>query len=149
MVTIYTSPSCTSCRKAKRWLKEYGIEYKEKNIANTILTKKDIYSMLVNAENGFEDIISTRSKYVKETGCNFDEMTTSDLVDLIIEEPSILRRPIIIDNDKMQVGYNDEDIRTFIPLDLREMLLADNDGSNCNETECMYIKTLKEKVLKH
>ena len=32
MVTLYTSPSCTSCRKAKAWLEEHDIPYKERNI---------------------------------------------------------------------------------------------------------------------
>ena len=32
MVTLYTSPSCTSCRKAKTWLEEHEIPYKERNI---------------------------------------------------------------------------------------------------------------------
>ena len=27
MVTLFTSPSCTSCRKAKAWLQEHDIPY--------------------------------------------------------------------------------------------------------------------------
>ena len=41
MVEIYTSPSCSSCRKAKKWLDEYGIKYIEKNL--TSLYKSTIY----------------------------------------------------------------------------------------------------------
>ena len=32
MVTLFTSPSCTSCRKAKTWLQEHDIPYTERNI---------------------------------------------------------------------------------------------------------------------
>ena len=32
MVTIYTSPSCTSCRKAKAWFEKQEIAYVERNI---------------------------------------------------------------------------------------------------------------------
>lgn len=32
MVTLFTSPSCTSCRKAKAWLQEHDIPYTERNI---------------------------------------------------------------------------------------------------------------------
>ncbi|MBR5990630.1 MAG: hypothetical protein IK034_02185, partial [Bacilli bacterium] len=28
---------------------------------------------------------------------------------------SVLRRPIIVDDKRVQVGYNEEEIRTFIP----------------------------------
>ena len=34
MVEIYTSPSCSSCRKAKKWLDTQKIEYTERNIVD-------------------------------------------------------------------------------------------------------------------
>ena len=79
--------------------------------------------MLERAENGFEDIISTRSKVVKECNVDLESMTTNELKKFIAENPSILKRPIMIDEDKMQVGYNDEEIRVFIPKRLRKIIM--------------------------
>jgi Arsenate reductase and related proteins, glutaredoxin family len=62
MVTIYTSPSCTSCRKAKAWLEQHDIPYKERNIYSEPLNKQEIKQVLQMTENGTEEIISTRSK---------------------------------------------------------------------------------------
>ncbi len=134
MVTIYTTPSCSSCRKAKKWLNEFGIDYIEKNIFSVKLTEEDIFSMLENSENGFDDIISTRSNFFKENTIDLDELKTSELISLIINNPSILRRPIIIDKGKMQVGYNDEEIRVFIPEDQRKILMSELDQI-CNTCE--------------
>ena len=75
--------------------------------------------MLENAENGFEDIISTRSKVFKEKDLDVEDMRISELKAFIIDNPSVLKRPIIIDDDKMQVGYNDEEIRVFIPKEIK------------------------------
>ena len=97
MVEIYTSPSCSSCRKAKKWLDEYGIKYIEKNLFVTKITREDIKQILEKTENGFEDIISTRSKAFKENNLDADEMTINELLDIIVENPSVLRRPIIVD----------------------------------------------------
>lgn len=124
MVIIYTTPSCASCRKAKQWLEEHKIDYIEKNIFAVPLTKNDIRLMLKNTENGFEDIISTRSKYIMENNIDIDSLKVSELEKLIIENPSILRRPIIVDDNKLQVGYNEEDIRVFIPAELRKILMT-------------------------
>ena len=66
VIQIYTTPSCASCRKAKKWFDQYKIPYSEKNIFSIKLSKDDIFKMLANSENGFEDIISTRSKIFKE-----------------------------------------------------------------------------------
>jgi regulatory protein spx len=126
MIHIYTTPSCSSCRKAKKWFEEHHIEYKEKNIFNIQLSREDILMMLKNTENGFEDIISTRSKIFQDMDLDIEDMSMNDLVEFIIENPSVLRRPIIIENNKMQVGYNEDEIRTFIPKRLREIIMYTN-----------------------
>ena len=119
MIQIYTTPSCASCRKAKKWFDQYKIPYSEKNIFSIKLSKEDIFKMLANNENGFEDIISTRSKVFKEKHLEPDNMSIQELVNFIIENPSVLKRPIIINENELQVGYNNEDITIFLPKELR------------------------------
>ena len=119
MIQIFTTPSCASCRKAKKWFDQYKIPYSEKNIFSIKLSKEDIFKMLANSENGFDDIISTRSKVFKEKQLEPDTMTIQELVDFIIENPSVLKRPIIINENELQVGYNNEDITIFLPKELR------------------------------
>lgn len=119
MIQIYTTPSCASCRKAKKWFDQYNIPYSEKNIFSIKLSREDIYRMLANSENGFDDIISTRSKVFKEKKLNPDAMSSQELIDFIIENPSVLKRPIIINENELQVGYNNEDITIFLPKELR------------------------------
>ena len=119
MIQIYTTPSCASCRKAKKWFDQYNIPYAEKNIFSIKLIPEDIFKMLANSENGFEDIISTRSKIFKEKQLDPDNMTINQLINFIIEYPSVLKRPIIISDTELQVGYNNEDITIFLPKELR------------------------------
>ena len=119
MIQIYTTPSCASCRKAKKWFDQYKIPYSEKNIFSIKLSKEDIFRMLANSENGFEDIISTRSKIFKEKKLDPENMSVQALVEFIIEYPSVLKRPIIINESELQVGYNNEDITIFLPKELR------------------------------
>lgn len=115
MIKIYTSPSCSSCRKVKKWFDEQKIPYKEKSIFSPSLSEADLREILTKSENGTDDIISNRSKVVKEKNVDLDDMKISDLLKFIKENPSCLKRPIIVDDSKIQVGYNDEEIRTFIP----------------------------------
>ena len=37
----------------------------------------------------------------------------------------MLRRPIILDEKRLQVGYNEEEIRSFLPRKLRTFLNAE------------------------
>ena len=121
MIRIYTAPSCASCRMVKSWLKEHNIPYVEKNIFSTLLREIELKELLERSENGTDDIISKRSKIIKENDIDIDSMSISELIKFIQENPSVLKRPMMIDERRFQVGYNAEEIRVFIPRELRKL----------------------------
>ena len=124
MIKIYTSPSCSSCRKVKKWFKDQKIPFVEKNIFAATLNETELKEILIKSENGTEDIISTRSKVVKDSGVKIEDLTIKELIDFIRQNPSVLKRPIMVDDNKIQVGYNPEDITVFIPRARRIAELA-------------------------
>lgn len=139
MLNLYTSPSCASCRKVKKYFDTHNIIYTEKNILSHKLNKEDIIKILMRSENGFEDIISMRSKIIKEQSIDLENMKMNELVDFIVKNPTILKRPIIVAEDEIQVGYNDDDITLFLPSELRE-----RECLNCfGDDDCEYKKALK------
>ncbi|HAB7783591.1 TPA_asm: transcriptional regulator Spx [Listeria monocytogenes] len=115
MVTLYTSPSCTSCRKARAWLEEHDIPYKERNIFSEPLSLDEIKEILRMTEDGTDEIISTRSKTFQKLNVDLDSLPLQQLFELIQKNPGLLRRPIIIDEKRLQVGYNEDEIRRFLP----------------------------------
>lgn len=125
MVTLYTSPSCTSCRKAKSWLEEHEIPYTERNIFSEPLSLEEIKEILRMTEDGTDEIISTRSKTFQKLDVNLDTMPLQDLFGLIRDNPGLLRRPIIIDEKRLQVGYNEDEIRRFLPRRVRTYQLRE------------------------
>ena len=130
MVVLYTSAGCVSCRKAKQWLKQNDIEFLEKNIFNVILDENEISYLASRCENGFDDIVSKRSKVVRETKIDLDDLSFKEMVNFIQRNPSSLKRPIMIDTEKMLIGYDDEEISTFLPSDIKQRL-SDNCTKDC------------------
>lgn len=138
MIKIYTSPSCLGCRKVKKYFKEHNINYEEKSIINNKLKREDIYKMLVHSENGFDDIISTRSKVFKENNIDLEDLNLNQLIDFIIDHPTVLKRPIILNDYELQVGYNVDDITLFLPEEFRE-----KECDFCTPVgDCEYLKNL-------
>ena len=123
MVTLYTSRSSTSCRKARTWLKNHNISYSERNIFSEPLSIDEIKQILKMTEDGTEEIISKRSKAYQELDINIEEMPLQELLDLVQKHPGLLRRPIIMDEKRLQVGYNEDEIRRFLPREVRALEL--------------------------
>ncbi|KQL54980.1 MULTISPECIES: transcriptional regulator SpxA [Heyndrickxia] len=125
MVTLYTSPSCTSCRKARSWLEENNISYKERNIFSEPLSLEEIKEILRMTEDGTDEIISTRSKTFQKLNVDLETLPLPDLFNLIQKNPGLLRRPIILDEKRLQVGYNEDEIRRFLPRKVRTFQLRE------------------------
>ena len=124
-VTLFTSPSCTSCRKAKAWLEEHDIAYTERNIFSEPLDVDEIKQILRMTEDGTDEIISTRSKVFQQLNVDLESLPLKKLYELIQENPGLLRRPIILDEKRLQVGYNEDEIRRFLPRRVRAYQLLE------------------------
>ena len=125
MITLFLSPSCTSCRKARAWLMDHKVPFLEHNIMTSPLSNVELRKILSLTENGTDDIISTRSKIFQKLDVDVEDLSISELLKLIEQNPSLLRRPIILDDKRMQIGFNEDEIRAFLPRGYRKQELKD------------------------
>ena len=106
-VTIYTQSSCSSSRKALKWLKDNNIAYNEKRITSQPLTLAEFKQILSMTEEGTDEIIATNSNDFKNLKVDIDQLSIQQLYNLIQQHPRMLRSPILMD------------IRRFIPRKIR------------------------------
>lgn len=76
-------------------------------------------------EDGTDEIISTRSKIFQKLDVDLDALPLQQLFELIQQNPGLLRRPIILDEKRLQVGYNEDEIRRFLPRKVRTFQLRE------------------------
>lgn len=146
MLKVYTSPSCSSCRKVKEFLKESNIPFVEKNILSSVLNETELKDILAKSENGVDDIISKRSKIIKEQHINIDDMKIPELIEFIRNNPTVLKRPIIVNDRLIQVGYNNEEIRVFLPKELKFMV-CDGCGPHCPGYNKCHVEDEKKETI--
>ncbi|MDA9471759.1 transcriptional regulator Spx [Enterococcus sp. 5H] len=124
MLKLYTTNSCTSCRKARRWLIAHDIPFEEKNFGTTPITLDELKNILILTEEGTEDIISIRSKVFQKLDKDINELPLHELLELVKDNPGLLRRPIMIDEKRLQIGFNEDEIRCFLPRAVRKRELS-------------------------
>ena len=64
-------------------------------------------------------------KFFKKLNIDVESISVSELLHLIEQYPSLLRRPIIIDAKRMQIGFNEDEIRAFLPRSYRKQELKE------------------------
>lgn len=93
-ITVYEKPTCTTCRNLNKLFEENGIDYKKVNYFIDELTEERLRELLEKANLSPFDVVRIKEPLVKEL--NISEKTAPDeLIKLIVENPSILQRPIV------------------------------------------------------
>ncbi|AGO08182.1 negative regulator of proteolysis [Lactiplantibacillus plantarum] len=121
MIKLFTQVGCNSSRKARQWFRDHDIAFEEKNFSSAAPTVSELKQILCLTENGLEDIISTRSQSYPAIADKLPDMSFNETLRLLCEQPQLLRRLIIVGRNKLQVGFNDDDIRQFIPRHIRRL----------------------------
>ncbi|MBB6449823.1 regulatory protein spx [Geomicrobium halophilum] len=122
MITVYTSSSCLSCRKTKEWLREHRLPFREIDITKTKLTIDEVKHIFSLTENGIDDVISRQSKAFARLAIDMEDLSLHTLFHIICKHPTLLKRPIIMDDKQLLTGYHDEEIRRFLPRSVRNQL---------------------------
>ncbi|VPJ29027.1 regulatory protein Spx [Streptococcus pneumoniae] len=70
-------------------------------------------------------VLMTSFQLVQKLNIDVESISVSELLHLIEQYPSLLRRPIIIDAKRMQIGFNEDEIRAFLPRSYRKQELKE------------------------
>lgn len=110
-LTFYSYPSCTSCRKTKKWLVTNSVQFNERHLFKNTPTKKELLQLLSLTTEGLDELIATRGGSYKKLGIQVEDLPLSEVINLLIDEPKLLRRPILTDGKKLIVGFNPEELK--------------------------------------
>lgn len=124
MIVVYYVSNNSSGKITMNWLDKHHIVYKARKITKkATMTVKEVKDMLLLTENGFEDLINHRSKLVKQLEDRLYELKTEELIGKIIQNPTILKLPIILDEKKIVMGCNENELRCFLSRNYRQAFL--------------------------
>lgn len=130
MITLISAKNNASVQKMKNWFIFYGLEFQEVNISSTPqdLKREQVIQMVGLCEEGFSDILSTRKRlpeHLEYWMAAFEDMSFNQAVSLIVDNPCVLCTPIAFDERRIQVGFNIDDMRKFIPDIHRKIVMKD------------------------
>ncbi|MGC4107089.1 MAG: arsenate reductase family protein [Thermomicrobiales bacterium] len=106
MIEAYIYTSCTSCRKTVEQLKDSGVEFESCDYFRNRFTRDELKDVLTRAGLTPREILSVRSKVYKARSAEIDALDDDALLDLMLEEPTLLRRPLVIKDGAVVVGHN-------------------------------------------
>jgi Spx/MgsR family transcriptional regulator len=73
---------------------------------------RDLLSRLID-DYGLEAVLSTRSPSYKARGLDAKKLSKAEAVALMLEDPNLIRRPLVLKGKKAVFGYNAAEYETL------------------------------------
>lgn len=102
-------PKCTTCKRAKKWLEENNIDFIDRDIKIENPTKEELRSWLDKSGLEIKKFFNTSGVLYREQGMKdkVKVLSQEELIDILASDGMMVKRPLIIGEDKVLVGFKE------------------------------------------
>ena len=106
---ILCYPGCTTCKKAVKWLDEKGVEYEYRDIKEKNPKKSELKKWIRASGLPVKKFFNTSGQLYREMQLKdkLPEMSEADMIDLLATDGLLVKRPLLITDDKVLVGFKE------------------------------------------
>lgn len=104
-------PRCTTCKKAEKWLSENGIAAKVRDIKEDNPTEKELRQWHKKSGIPLKRFFNTSGLKYKELSLKdkLPSMSEEEQYKLLATDGMLVKRPILVDGDKVLVGFKEQE----------------------------------------
>jgi len=103
-VTVYHNPKCSTSAKAVAALEGAGVDAEVVQYLKTPLDRASLESIVARLDDPVADLVR-KDPFFKELGLDAaDYQTAEAVVDLLLEHPRLMQRPLLDTGDRVFIG---------------------------------------------
>ncbi len=103
-------PRCTTCRKAKKWLDEHGVEYEDRHIVDNNPTTDELRAWVDTSGLAVRRFFNTSGKLYRELGMKdrfAAGINDEECLELLASNGMLVKRPLVIGDGFVLVGFRE------------------------------------------
>ena len=111
ILTVYGIKQCDTCRKALKWLAGQGIDHVFHDFRTDGLQAEILAGWL---DSSFADkLVNRRSTTWRQLTDEQRQSEGQALLELLLEHPTLIKRPVFVTDDIIAVGFNPKELTGF------------------------------------
>ena len=116
MLKFICYPKCTTCQKARKWLDENNIEYEFRDIKTENPTLEELTAWYKLSGLPLRKFFNTSGLLYKSMGLKdkLPGMTAEEQLRLLATDGMLVKRPIIVTENKVLIGFKEADWNTLL-----------------------------------
>lgn len=109
MILFLEYPKCTTCKKAKAWLTENGVEFRERHIVENNPTEEELKEWIGKSGLPLKRFFNTSGMKYRELGLKDKllDMTEEEQIALLATDGMIVKRPLLIGDNFVIPGFKE------------------------------------------
>jgi arsenate reductase (glutaredoxin) len=112
MITIYGIPNCDTIKKTRKWLKENDIDYQFHDYKKQGVPEKNLKTWV--KQLGWEALLNKRGTTWRKLDDDVKEsIDQKSAIQIMLDNPSIIKRPVLDIDDTYCAGFNEENYRAL------------------------------------
>ena len=110
ILKFYEYPKCSTCQKAKKWLKENEVAFEPVHIVDNPPTKEELKNLIQLSGLEIKKFFNTSGMKYRELGMKekMKTATEEELLELLASDGMLIKRPIATDGKQVTVGFKEE-----------------------------------------
>jgi arsenate reductase len=105
---FYQKPTCSTCRKAKKWLQEQDVKVQEIDL-NQGLSESDLDALIGTRD--YLKFLNFRNELYRERKMKTNPPSRAEAIKLMSKHPNLIRRPILVQGAKIALGFDEDQFR--------------------------------------
>ena len=104
-------PKCTTCKKAKAWLENNGIEFEDRHIVENNPTYEELKLWYEKSGLPIKKLFNTSGMLYKEMNLKekLDSMDDDEKLKLLATNGMLVKRPVVVKGDTVFFGFKEAD----------------------------------------
>ena len=109
-------PKCSTCRKAKKWLNDNGIEFEDRDIKLDNPTKEELRKWHEISGLDIKKFFNTSGMIYREMGLKdkLQDMSLEEKLELLASDGMLVKRPVLVTDDTVLVGFKEEQWKSLL-----------------------------------
>lgn len=113
-VTIYHNPRCSKSRQTLQLLSDRGIEPEVVEYLKTPPSAGELDAILTKLGLEPRAVMRTKEAAYKEAGLADETLTRRQLIDLMVANPIVIERPIVVSGNRAALGRPPENVLSLL-----------------------------------
>jgi arsenate reductase len=113
-IKIYQKPTCSKCRETLGILRECGVEFESINYYETPLNVEELRGLINKLGISPRDLLRKGEQAYRDLGLGQREVSDDELIKLMVENPDLMQRPIVVRGDKAVLARPPENVEELL-----------------------------------